>query len=337
MTEDASAAARLRRMIVGYRLSQAIHVAARLGVADQLADGPRRIEDLAEATGTHAASLGRVLRLLASEGVFEELEPGRFALTALAEPLRSDAQQSLRARAVFDGEACNWQAWSNLLQSVVTGSSAFEHTHGSPTFAYFERHPQIAARFDALMAEQTEPVAREVAAVYDFAPFESVADLGGGYGALLAAILSAHPHLTGTLVDLPHVVAGARSRLQQMELADRCQTVAGDFFQSVPAGRDVYILKYILHDWDDDQCRTILRNCRQAVSSQGRLLVLEALMRPGNEPDYTKYLDVNMLVVTEGRERTREEYADLFRSTGFELTRIVPTGSEISIIEGRPA
>ncbi len=336
MTTDQSAATDLRRMIVGYRLSQALHVAAKLGIADLLAEGPRRAEDLAEVTGSHPSSLYRVLRLLASEGVFEEREEGRFTLTPLAEPLRSDAPDSLRARAIFDGEEWNWHPWGNLLHSTKTGGSAFDHTYGVAVFDYLKETPDAATSFDSLMAAQTRPWALSLADTYDFADIGTLVDVGGGYGALIAAILTAYPHLKGVLVDLPHVVAGAQPKLEEAGLAGRCETVAGDFFQSVPDGGDAYMLKHVLHDWDDDRCVSILNNCRRAISDEGRVLVIEILIALGNEPDYGKYLDLNMLVLTKGRERTEEQYRTLFEAAGFRLSRVVPTGSELSIIEGRP-
>jgi hypothetical protein len=337
MTTDQYAAADLRRMIVGYRLSQALHVAAKLGIADLLAEGPRHAEELAGVTGSHPSSLYRVLRLLASEGVFEELEEGQFTLTPLAEPLRSDAPNSLRARAIFDGEEWNWHPWGNLLHSTKTGGSAFDHTYGMAVFDYLKETPEAATSFDSLMAAQTRPWALSVADAYDFADIGTLVDVGGGYGALLAAILTANPHLKGVLVELPHVVAGARPKLEEAGLAGRCQTVAGDFFQSVPDGGDAYILKHVLHDWDDDRCVSILGNCRRAISNEDRLLVIEILIAPGNEPGYGKYLDLNMLVLTKGRERTEEQYRTLFEAAGFTLSRVVATRSELSIIEGRPA
>ncbi len=337
MTTDQSAAADLRRMIVGYRLSQALHVAAKLGIADLLAEGPRRAEDLAGVTGSHPSSLYRVLRLLASEGVFEELEEGQFTLTPLAEPLRGDAPDSLRARAIFDGEEWNWHPWGNLLHSTKTGGSAFDHTYGVALFDYLKETPEAATSFDSLMAAQTRPWALSVVDAYDFADIGTLVDVGGGYGVLLAAILTAHPHLKGVLIDQPHVVAGAGPKLEEAGLAGRCETVAGDFFQSVPDGGDAYILKHVLHDWDDDRCVSILGNCRRAISNQGRLMVIEILVTPGNEPDYGKYLDLNMLVLTKGRERTEAQYRTLFEAAGFTLSRVVATRSELSIIEGRPA
>ena len=330
-------ASTLRRMIVGYRLSQALHVVAKLGIADLLAEGPISVDNLAAATRTDRRSLYRVLRLLASEGVFEESEPRRFALTPLAAPLRSDAADTLRSRAIFEGEEWNWHPWGNLLLSVRTGDSGFAQTYGIGTFDFLKEEPTAAASFDQLMADQTRPWALAVTEAYDFAGIERPVDVGGGYGALLTAILQAHPRMRGVLFDLPHVVAGAKPKLEAAGLADRCEVVAGDFFETAPQGGDAYILKHVLHDWDDAQCAKLLGHCRRAMPDKGRLLVVEILISPGNKPDYGKYLDLNMLVMTQGRERSESEYRDLFQSAGFSLSRVVPTGSELSILEARPA
>ncbi len=326
----------LRRMIIGYRLSRALSVAAELGIADLLEKGPRSIEDLARATGTHPPSLYRLLRLLASEGVFVELDQSHFGMTRLAVPLQSDAPGSLRNRAIFDGTECNWQAWGELMHGVSTGEPAFDRAFGTRFFDYLRQHPTAAASFDALMAEQTLPWARALIDAYDFSSIRTLVDVGGGYGTLLVAILTAHPRLRGVLYDLPHVIAGARPRLTAAVGSDRCETIAGDFFAAVPEGGDSYMLKHILHDWDDDRCITILENCRRVMPADGRLLVVEVIIPPGNEPHYGKYLDLNMLVLLTGRERTETEYQQLFKASGFALSQIVATPSEVSIIEGRP-
>jgi hypothetical protein len=326
----------LRRMILGYRLSQALSVAAELGIADLLKDSPRTIADLAQATGAHPPSLYRLLRLLASEGVFVEQEQGQCALTPLAVPLQRDAPTTLCARAIFDGAECNWRAWGQLMHSVMTGKPACDHTFGIPFFDYLRQHSTAGASFDALMAEQTLPWARAIVEAYDFSTIGTLVDVGGGYGTLLVAILTAHPQLRGVLYDLPHVIAGARPRLTAAALTGRCDARAGDFFTAVPNGGDCYLLKHILHDWDDDRCIAILKNCRRVMPIDGRLLVVELIIPPNNEPDYGKYLDLNMLVLYTGRERTEAEYRKLFEATGFALARVVATPSEVSVIEGRP-
>jgi ubiquinone/menaquinone biosynthesis C-methylase UbiE len=335
-TDEQSPMVALRRMILGYRLSQALCVAAELGIADLLKDRPRSIDHLAQATGAHPPSLYRLLRLLASEGVFVEQEQGQFGLTPLAVPLQRDAPVTLRARAIFDGAEGNWRAWGQLLHGVMTGEPAFDHTFDMRFFDYLRQHPTAGANFDTLMAEQTLPWARAIVEAYDFSSIGTLVDVGGGYGTLLVAILTAHPRLRGVLYDLPHVIAGARPRLTAAAVTDRCDAIAGDFFAAVPDGGDSYLLKHILHDWDDERCLAILTNCRRVMTSEGRLLVVEVIIPPNNAPDYGKYLDLNMLVLYTGRERTEAEYRQLFEATGFALARVVATPSEVSVIEGRP-
>lgn len=326
----------LRRLIVGYRLSQALAVAAELGIADLLRDGPKTAERLAEESGSHAPSLGRLLRLLVCEGVFAEDDEGRFRLTPLAEPLQSGVPGSLRARAMFDGAKANWRAWGNLIHAVKTGETAFDRTFGLPLFDWLKRHPDDAATFNEVMAEQTAASAESVAGAYDFSGIGTLVDVGGGHGALLSAILARYPTMRGILFDLPETAAGAASRLVAAGVNERARVVEGDFFESVPEGGDAYLLKFILHDWDDARCRTILANCRRAMGTRGRLIAVEMLLAPGNEADYARYLDLNMLVSTGGRERSEEEYRSLYRSSGFALSRVVGTPSGLSLIEGVP-
>ncbi len=335
---DSSNTNALGRLIVGYRVSQALCVAAKLGIADLLSDGPRHIDDLAAATGTHARSLYRLLRVLASEGVFTEQGDGRFALTPVAESLRSDVAGSLRTRAMFDGMPGAWGAWGALLHSVRSGESAIEHSSGQDFFGYLKSHPDEAKIFNEVMAAQTSAAARAILEAYDFSKIGMLVDVGGGVGALLAAILQACPSMRGVLFDQRQVVANAQSRLNATGVLGRCETVGGNFFESVPAGGDAYILKHILHDWDEHNCQRILKNCRHAMAKEGRLLVIEILIPPGNEPHYGKFLDLQMLVLTSGgRERTQAEYRELFASAGFALSRVVPTKSDVFLIEGRPA
>jgi hypothetical protein len=333
---DQSAAADLRRLIVGYRLSQALHVAARLGVADLLKGGPMSVDELARAVGAHPESLYRLLRVLASEGVFAEAEPRRFDLTPRAMLLQSDVPGSLTARAIYDCDEAYWQAWSNLMHSVATGEPAFERTHGVPFFEYMKAHPAVAARFNTVMTDQNTAAAQEVVEAYDFSGLRTLVDVGGGHGSLLAAILAAYPPLRGILHDQPHVVAGARPTLEAAGVADRCAVVGGDFFEQVPPGGDAYLLKHILHNWDEARCAAILRNSREAMPADGRLLVVETLIPPGNEPSYGKYLDLGMLVLLPGRERTEAEYGNLLEATGFALARVIGTRSELSIFEALP-
>lgn len=338
MTEsENSSAADLRRLIIGYRISQALNVAAVLGIADLLADGPKSVEDLAQATDSHALSLYRVLRLLASEGVFVEEAERRFRSTPLAEPLRRAAPISLKSRAEFDGDTANWRAWGNLLHSVRSGETALDHTFDVSLFEYLEQNVETSGRFNDMMVRQTQGWARDVIEAYDFDGVGTLVDVGGGHGAMLAAILTAHPHMNGILFDLPHVVEGAAPRLEAAGVAGRCEVLGGSFFDSLPEGGDAYLLKHVLHDWDDARCKQILANCRRTMAQDARLLVLEVLLAPGNEPDYGKALDVNMLVLTGGRERGEAEYRDLLQANGFTLARVVRTPGELSVIEGLPA
>lgn len=327
----------LRRLIVGYRVSQALSAAARLGVADLLSDGPRSIDDLAAATHTHASSLYRLLRLLSSEGVFAEQSDRHFALTPLAAPLQSDAPDSLHWRAIFDGAEGNWHAWGNLLRSIESGEPAIKHGFGTDLFGYLRGHPDEAKIFNEVMAAQTPIAARAVLDAYDFSGADTLVDIGGGVGALLAAILNAYPSMRGVLYDQSQVAIDAQSRLAAAGVVDRCEIIGGDFFESVPSGGDAYLLKHVLHDWDDGDCQRILKNCRRAIAKDGRLLVIEVLIPPGNDPDYGKFLDLQMLVVTKGgRERTRAEYRELFESSGFALIGVIETRSDLCVIEGAP-
>ena len=248
---DLSSTNKLRRLIVGYRLSQALHVAAKLGIADLLSEGSRSVDDLARATGTHRMSLYRLLRVLASEGVFREQDEGYFALTPLAEPLLSDGPESLRIRAIFDGADGNWSAWGQLLHSIQTGEPAIEHAFGKDIFGYLKDHPQEAKNFNEVMAGQTLAAAHAIVNAYDFSRVNTLVDVGGGVGVLLAAILKDYPSMRGVLYDQSHVVVDAHARLVAAGVVDRCEAVGGDFFESVPAGGDAYILKHILHDWGE--------------------------------------------------------------------------------------
>jgi hypothetical protein len=327
--------ATLLQMMTGYWVSQALHVAAKLGIADLLADGPVDCEDLALATNTHAPSLRRVLRALASVSVFTEVSPGSFALTPLAELLRTETPGSMRALAIMYAEE-QYRAWGELHHSVRTGETAFEQQFGMGYFEYLAQHPESDRLFNEAMTGWTHQLVGAVVDTYDFSAFKTVVDVGGGYGALLAAILQNNSGMRGILFDLPHVVASAEEQLAATEVADRCTFVGGDFFAEVPAGGDAYVLSQILHDWDDERCVAILGNCRQVIPDHGKLLVVELVLPPGDEPFLGKWLDLHMLVLLGGRERTAAEYNTLFRAAGFELARVVPTPPGPSVVEAVP-
>ena len=322
------------QLATGNWVTQMLHVAAELGVADQLAAGERSVEELAPAVGADPDSLFRLLRGLAGLGVFSETAPRRFALTPLAELLRSDHPGSQRQFVrMLGGE--HYEAWGDLLHSVRTGENAFPHRYGAPVFAWYAQNPERGAIFDGAMTDFSRVEIEALLAVYGFEGITHLVDLGGGHGALLHAVLRRHGHLRGTLVDQPAVVASATV---PPELQGRLSVEGGNFFEAVPSGGDAYLLKHILHDWGDDACLTILRLIREALPPGGRVLILEQVLPPGNDPSPSKLLDLNMLVMTEGgRERTPEEYARLLERAGLRLAAIHPTPSPISVVEALPA
>jgi len=327
----------LLQMMDGIKVTQLIYVAAKLGLADLLVDGPKSSEELAAAVGAHPGALYRVLRALAGVGIFHEIAGGRFDLTPLAEPLRSDIPGSLRAWATVCGEDWHMRMWNDILYSVRTGEGAFPHVHGMGSFEYFQHHPEKGAVFYEAMTNLTAQVSGAVLAAYDFSGLRRIVDVGCGVGTFTTAILQAHPHLSSTLFDIPPVIEQARQVVGGAGLGERCDFVAGDFFQSVPAGGDAYVLKNIIHDWNDEKAITILRNCRQGMAADGRVLVVEMVVQPGNDPSPAKMFDITMLVAEGGQERTEAEQRRLFEAAGLRLSRIVPTPSPVSVIEAVPA
>jgi hypothetical protein len=325
------------QMINGYWNSQMICVAAKLGIADLVADGPKSSAELAKITGTHAPTLYRLLRALASLGVFAEDDRGRFGLTPLAEPLRTGVPDSLRDWAVFAADVETWRSWEQLLYSVTTGEAAFEHVWGMPNWEYRAHKPEANAIFNAAMISASSRRIGPVMAAYDFSGIRTIVDVGGGHGAFIAAILSAYPTMRGILFDLPHVVAGAEPMLKAAAIASRCEIIGGSFLEAAPGGGDAYLLSKVIHDWGDERAAAILRNCRQVMAVHSRLLLVEAVIPPGNTPHPGKLSDINMLVVnTGGRERTEAEFRALLKAAGFTLARIIPTQGESSVIEGMP-
>jgi O-methyltransferase domain/Dimerisation domain len=327
----------LRRLVNGYQVTQAIHVAARLGVADLLRDGPLRSDDLAAATQSHARSLHRVLRALASVGVLHEDEDGRFALTAVGECLRSDAAEPVGGWAAYVGVPAHFQSWGALLHAVRTGENAFRSVNGTDVWEYRSRHPEDGALFDRAMTDITHRANAHVLQAYDFSRFERVVDVGGGQGAFVAALLASHPSMRGVVFDQPHVVAHAGPVLEAAGVAARCEIVPGSFFDAVPAGGDAYLLKAILHDWEDEEALRILRSCRAAIRFDGALLVVERELGPPNANPDSSFSDLNMMVGPGGQERTRDEFAALLAAGGFTLERTVPTTIGLSVFEARPA
>src|SRR6516225_6903522 len=319
----------LASLLSGYWHTQTIYVAAKLSLAEHLKDGPRSAQDLAQATGTNPRALYRLVRALASLGIFAE-ERGRFVLTPLAECL---LDPSLKGLATMRGEF-QYRAWGELLHSVETGHSAFEKVYGKPIFDYFSDHPETGKLFDQAMTGVHGRETEAMLEAYDFTGIGTLADIGGGNGSVLMAILRRYPAMQGILFDLLSVVERTKANIKAAGLVSRCQVIAGNFFVSVPPGADAYLMRHIIHDWDDDKSITILRNCRRAMGQGGKLLIVEGVVPPGNEPSVSKFFDLAMMALPGGMERTEDEYRQLFEAAGFQLTRIVPTRTWVSVLEG---
>jgi DNA-binding transcriptional ArsR family regulator len=331
--EEREAAARMLQLLDAFLTVQALHVAAALGIADRLADGPATVDDLATATGAHRPSLYRLLRMLAGVGVVREEADGRFVLTALGGTLRSEGPDSVRDWALYVGAPETWQAWGQLLGSVRTGEPGFVLAHGMSTYDFLAQHPELRTSFDRWMTRQSDQHNAAIVAAYDFSPFHTVADIGGGQGSTLAALLKANPSLHGILLDLPQVVAHPVP-LETAGVMDRCEVMGGDMLQEVPAGADAYLVKRVLMIFGDEQAIRVLRSCAEAMRDGGRMLVVEMVLPRGNEPDASKPFDLLMLLANKGgRIRTEAEFRELFRAAGLRLTRIIPTTSPNSILE----
>lgn len=322
------------QMITSFWTTRAICIAAQLGLADLLKDGPQTAAQLATATKTHAPSLYRLLRALASVGIFAEDEQHQFAQTPLSDTLRTDAPVSMRWTAMVELGQEHFVGWSNLLHSIQTGEIAFDALNQENVWEYYAKNPEHGQNFNNSMTGFTGLVNQALRQAYDFSGFTKLVDVAGSLGALLASILPDYPALQGVLFDQPHVIADAGPLLTAAGVRDRCEFVSGDFFQAVPEGGDAYILKFIIHDWDDERSVAILRNVQRAMPAHGKLLLGEMVVPPGNQPDLSKFLDLNMMVMTGGCERTAEEFRQLFLKAGFRLTRIIPTQSPMCVIEG---
>lgn len=321
------------QMISGFWISRAIYIVAKLGLADHLQGGAKTAEELAAASGTHAPSLFRVLRALSSVGVLTQSADNRFGLTPLSETLRTDVPGSLRAFATTELGDDHYEGWGNLMHSVRTGEIAFDSLMGMSAWEYYAQHPENGKTFNDAMTGMSQGTIDAVLASYDFAGITKLADIGGGHGALLTAVLKANPTMQGILFDAPNVVGGAQEPIAAAGLSDRCEIVGGDFFASVPSGADAHVMKWIIHDWDEAKCHTILTNCHQALPANGKLILIEAVVPATSEPHFSKFIDLNMLVMTGGRERTGDEYRELLAQAGFKLTRIIPTASPMSVVE----
>ncbi len=330
---------RILQMMNAYRLAQSISVAAKLGIADLLTQ-PQSITALAQATATHEQSLYRLLRVLASFDIFTEDENGLFHLTPRGALLQSNISNSLRDYAIVVGEKWHWRMWGGILHSIKTGEPAFDHLFGMEFQEYYQQNPEVAKNFDGAMVSALAMTDVAILANYDFTAFERVVDIGTGSqgdGKLIASILKNNPSQQGVYFDTPTRIEQVKRLIEVTELSDRTQLVTGDVFQSFPPGGDLYIIKNLIHDYDDDRAIAILKNCRQAIATHGKLLLIEMVIPPGNEPSLGKILDVEALLMSRGAiERTQEQYQQLLAAAGFQLTNIISSRSPMSIIESIP-
>jgi ubiquinone/menaquinone biosynthesis C-methylase UbiE len=328
------APAQMMQLISGGFISKGLAVAAGLNIAEQLGRGPKAADELANALDVDASSLFRLLRMLASVGVFREHEDGRFSNTDLSDTLRADVPGSMKSMALFLSGAPLWAAWGELDESIRTGHSAFVRVHGSHPFDYMQTQPDFARVFDQAMTGLSEQEVAAIHAKFDFSEIDTLVDIAGGHGALLVSCLKRNESQRGILFDRPNVLARARAFVDASGVAGRCELVEGDFFKEVPPGADAYMMKYILHDWSDDEALTILRNIHRAARKGAKLLIMDPILRPGNAPDFGKLMDIQMLVFYgSGRERTLQDFLDLLGAAGFRMIRTVATDSAISIIE----
>lgn len=317
--------------------SQAISVAAQLEVADHLLDGTKSIVQLGEITKTNTEALHRLLRALSSIGIFREEKNGNYALTELARPLCKSLPGSMYSVAIMMGSPLHWGAWGELLYSVRTGDSSLKKITGMELFEFLGKNPDVNAQFNSAMSTISKMSSVCIASAYDFAQFRSLVDVGGGQGYLISAILKNNPKLNGILFDLPHVISSASQTLELEGTSSRCKLESGSFLESVYPGADAYMARNVIHDWNDDSSIRILKNIRTAMKDRSRVLLMESVIPKSNEPFFGKFLDLEMLTITSGgKERTREEFSDLFKQSGFRLNRIYPTASFESIIEGIP-
>ncbi|HXT87086.1 MAG TPA: methyltransferase [Verrucomicrobiae bacterium] len=327
----------------GFVIHRCVCAVARLGVADVLTDGPQTAAQIAKQLRLNISALHRVLRALASAGIFEEIAPQSpgaprlFANNRVSHFLRSNVPGSLRARFVFGDIQFIYAPYAELVHCIETGKTGREKVFGMDGFEYLKQRPDQARIFDDAMTSMSAVIGPPVAAAYDFGQWGSITDVGGGNGILLAAILRAHPKVQGVLADLPHVLGRARERgYLGGELQNRAQMRECDFFHEIPSGTRAYVMKSIIHDWDDEKARHILANCRRAVPKDGAVLLVEWNVPEGPEPSPAKMVDVTMLVMTGGRERTPDEYRELLASAGFRLNRVTPTPTGMAVFEALP-
>lgn len=328
----------LVEMIFGTWISQSIYVAASLGIADLLKDDAKNIDELAQLTDAKESNLYRVLRTLASVGIFTETAPRTFALTKMGKYLRSDVPGSLRSVSMMLSDDWHWRSWGEILHVVKTGQPALEHIYQvKNTFEYLKENPQSEKIYNDAMTGWSKNIHTAVVEAYDFSSITNIVDIAGGQGMLISSILKVNPQMRGILFDRENVVSGAKNLLQEAKVNDRCEVIGGDFFVSVPSGGDAYIMSHIIHDWGDEDCIKMLKKIRQVILDNGKLLVVDMVVPANDTPHLSKWMDIDVMIMYhQGRERTEAEFRDLFQASGFQLTRIIPTNTAVSVIEGIP-
>ena len=323
------------QLLGGIGIGGALASLAQLGIPDLVEHGPKSADELSREVGVDPRALYRLMRATASVGVLSEGADGKFSETPMAAVLRSNAKPSLRGFAMMHATEWHAQGWSSLAHCVTTGKQALEKVYGMHLFQYFAQNPETAQVFNQAMTDLSMLDSPAVAAAYSFSEFHSIVDVAGGHGLLLATIMAKHPHLKGTLYEVPHVIEGAKNGPLK-PMMDRCAFASGDMFSSVPNGADAYIMKHIIHDWPDDVCIKILKACRKAVNPGGKLLVVDNVIQPGNDFHPGKFLDLQMLIFPGGCERTEKQFREIFAASGWQLSRVIPTAVPESIVEGIP-
>jgi hypothetical protein len=334
LAQDPQPTEQLMQLAMGFVVTSALYSATKLGVPDRLKDGAKSCKELAAACGAQEDALYRVLRALASVGVFEEGSPRQFALTAVGQCLRSDRDGSLRDMVLWLGDKFHFQTYAEMVHAIQTGETVVEKVFGESCFGYLQKDKELSEVFNGAMTTFSKTLTPPVLEAYDFSWLngKTLVDLGGGHGYLLTAILKKYPEMQGIIFDLDHVVAGAPANIAAAGVAGRCETASGDFFAAVPAG-DAYIMKHIIHDWSDKRAQNILQSCHRAGRGKTKVVLIEGVLTPGNEPHFGKLLDLEMLLLPGGRERTEEDFAQLFQNAGFRLTRVVHTKSPVCVVE----
>ncbi len=326
-------AAQMLQMITSLWVSQSLGAVARLGIPDQIANQPKTSQEIAKAVGADSDAVHRLLRALASIGVFRQVDGDRFGLTTLGETLRSNVQGSVRDFAIAETDPGHWQPWGRMHDCIKTGRPATKAALGMEFWEWYAKNPQDAVAFSSAMGNLSQMVASELPQVVDFSKVQKVVDVGGAHGVLLAAILRSNPSVRGILFDLPHVAETAKPVIDAQGLGNRCEVIGGDFFKKIPDGGDAHVLKHIIHDWDDERATLILKNCHRALRPSGRVLLVEMIIPADNSPSPTQFMDLNMLVLLGGRERSEAEFATLLRNAGFKTPRLIPTHSPFFVIE----